>query len=228
MGRKKYTDPSFKKKFSDLYRHETTAELSEKFKVRPQAVNEWKKGINIPDVGTLVAISKDKNISLDFLLGDAPPHSLDGDYKSAVVATGLSEKTITALKEWFNGYGVIILNRFVESGHYEALMIDLIKGIKVSQFYGNDEKGIPTKDDWIGYYSKEMGSVLNAFMYDILKDLADARISEKVAERIITKITEIESSMTPEQRKAKMDIMGSEYYYKKLFEQVDKELDEEV
>ena len=224
MGRKKYTDPKFKKKFSDLYRGIPTEEIAhEILHVREATINDWKKGISFPDVGTLIAISKDRKVSLDYLLGDAP-HSLNSDYKSAVVTTGLSEKTITALKEWFDGYGVIMLNRFIESGHYEALMIDLVKGIRVSQFYGNDEKDIPTKDDWIGYYSKEMGSVLNAFMYDTLKDLAESQLAEK----ILAKATEILTSMTPEQRKAKMDIMGSEFFFEKLFEQVDKELDEEV
>lgn len=224
MGRKKYTDPKFKKKFSDLYRGVPTEKIKETLGVREATINDWKKGISFPDVGTLIAISKDRNVSLDYLLGDAPPHSLKPDYKSAVATTGLSEKTITALKEWFDGYGVIMLNRFVESGHYEALMITLLKSFKVTQFYGNDAEGIPTKDDWIGYYSKEMGSILNGFMWDVLKDLADA----KIPERILAKMTEIESSMTPEQRKAKIDIMGSEYYYKKLFEQVGKELNEEV
>lgn len=224
MGRKKYTDPKFKKKFSDLYCGVPTEEIKETLGVREATINDWKKGISFPDVGTLIAISKDRNVSLDYLLGDAPPHSLKPDYKSAVATTGLSEDTITALKEWFDGYGVIMLNRFVESGHYEALMITLLKSFKVTQFYGNDAEGIPTKDDWIDYYSKEMGSILNGFMWDVLKDLADA----KIPERILTKMTEIESSMTPEQRKAKIDIMGSEYYYKKLFEQVGKELDGEV
>ena len=224
MGRKKYTDPKFREKFSNLYRQESTAKISEMLNVREATINDWKKGISFPDVGTLIAISKDRKVSLDYLLGDAPPHSLDGDYKSAVVTTGLSEKTITALKEWFNGYGAIILNRFVESGHYEALMIDLLKGIRVSQSYGNDEKGIPTKDDWIDYYSKEMGSVLNAFMYDVLKDLADA----KIPQTILAKLTEKIKAMTPEQRKAKMDIMGTEYFFEKLFDEIREEMDDEV
>lgn len=220
MGRKKYSDPRFKKKFFDLYSLETTAQLAEKFGVNPQAVTEWKKG-NIPDVGTLVSISKDKNISLDYLLGDAPPHSLDGDYKSASMVTGLSEKTIKALNEWFDGYGVIMLNRFVESGHFEALMLTLIKGFKVIQSYGNDAEDIPTKDDWIGYYSNEMGSVLNAFMWDALKEIADTRITEK----ILTRMEKHIKSLTPEQIQARKDVWGADFWKNMFEESQEKEIE---
>ena len=241
MARKKYVDPTFKTKFTNLYRLESSAEVAERLgkvlhsfdsnadteekPIREATVNDWKKGRSFPDVSMLKAICKDRNISADYLLDlIQQPHSLNADYKSAVITTGLSEKTIEALTDWFDGYGVIMLNRFVESGHYEALMITLLKSFKVISFYGNDKEGIPTKDDWVGYYSREMGSILNSFMWDVLKDLSDAQIPE----RITSKLTEKLNSMTPEQRQAKMDIMGSKYFFEKLFEEIRQEMDEEV
>jgi len=61
--------------------------LASALQVSPQAVSKWEKGLSLPDLDTMIKISRLFNVSMDFLLGLTTPDK--GVFNGTVLCSGL-------------------------------------------------------------------------------------------------------------------------------------------
>lgn len=100
---KQKQDNTFKKRFISLVGDASHAEIADKIGTSRQNVGNWLNGgtNTKPDIYTLANIAKAYNVSTDYLLGLNEEKSADLNIQSMYRYTGLNEKTIEILHQFF-------------------------------------------------------------------------------------------------------------------------------
>lgn len=201
MGRKAYRNTKFEELYEELFFRYSPTELSKMLHVSRSTLNEWKNGKGFPDIGTLVEISNLLHVSVDYLLGLTEFNSLDGNMQSASQYTRLTEETIKALNDRYDGHGALILNGLVSNGYFDGFMIDVGKGINVatSLKINNDEPifgdykiaGVQlgmTKKDILKFQATEATRCIRIYLENVFLSLADD--TKDLKDRIIAEMKE--------------------------------------
>lgn len=170
----------------------STQAFADYLKVSRQTLGFWLKGERTPDMDYLVKISKALNMSIDYLVGIAPSNSLDADVQSAVRYTGLTEETIKALSNQFDGLGAKFINGFVASGYYESFMLDMCKALAIATSDSDNDAPIfgdgkprfgkgkldnldlsTNKRDFLRLYANEIGHSIGEHLKNVFISVAD-------------------------------------------------------
>ena len=81
----------------------TQIELAEKLNCNRQKIADWERGKSTPSVDDLILLSKTFGVSADYILGLTDTKATDKDVRFICDYTGLSEKSVDAIKSTLTG-----------------------------------------------------------------------------------------------------------------------------
>ena len=103
-------------------------ELKEALGVSAQAINQYKIGTSRPSLENLCKIADFYGVSTDYLLGRTGTKSINPTVQAAVEYTGLTEKTIRALRQTNKQFSLLneSISTDTASYHYKSNPADLL------------------------------------------------------------------------------------------------------
>ena len=147
---------SFSNKLNDAIesRGLTLEEACKRFKINSNStLTNYRRGLRVPPIETMIKISKALNCSIDYLLGYTNLKSTDENYKMINDVTGLSDEAIFFLKEekkkfqtstkqnnYYNYKTIETLNFILENEHSAKLLKNISDFLWVSKNLKNQLK----------------------------------------------------------------------------------------
>lgn len=184
--------------------YESVKAMAEDIKVSRQSLGFWINGERTPTTPELVKISKELNISIDYLLGLSDCNSLDADVQSVAGITGLSVQSVERImslgknyddeevNDESHGFYIDLLNDIVKDERFNDVMDSVFKAYSVtSQFIYDDanrlgqpkfekEKGITlSMADSMRYFISDSSNSFKMIIDDICGELIKRIIEEK-------------------------------------------------
>ncbi|MCX8110257.1 MAG: helix-turn-helix domain-containing protein, partial [Syntrophorhabdaceae bacterium] len=116
--------------------------LASALQVSPQAVSKWEKGLSLPDMDTMIKISRLFNVSMDFLLGLTAPDK--GVFNGTVLCSGLKGFATMSLtldsKEIADYTNVLFYNLTEATLKYDGVPIKYVGDGYLCLFSGPDHE----------------------------------------------------------------------------------------